>query len=175
VGADDFASMQEVVRRRLLRARQAQAGEGQDEGWGALPSLLIVDGGAGQLHAAQEALAETGFSSIPIVGLAKQEEELYIPGREETLRLPRDSEALFLLQRIRDEAHRFAQRLHHKVHEETGLASKLDEVQGIGPKRRKALLKKFGSVEAIRAASVEDLAATPGMNQAAAQRIKEEL
>jgi len=171
-GPDDFAMMREVLRRRFLRAC---AEEGKAEGWSTLPNLLIVDGGAGQLNVALEVLRELGLEHIPAVGLAKQEEELYLPGRQETLRLPRDSEALFLLQRIRDEAHRFAVRLHHKVHEERSLASRLEEVPGIGAKRRRALLKAFGSLDAIRAASVEELAAVPGMTLAAAKRLHEAL
>jgi len=171
-GPDDFAMMREVLRRRFQRAR---AEEGRAEGWSALPNLVIVDGGAGQLAVALEVLKEVGLAHIPAVGLAKQEEELYLPGRQETLRLPRDSEALFLLQRIRDEAHRFAVRLHHKVHEEKSLASQLEEVPGIGAKRRKALLKAFGSLDAIRAASVEELAAVPGMTLAAARKLHEAL
>ncbi len=176
-GADDFSMMREVLRRRFRHARDAGQGEGPDGdlGWGALPNLLIVDGGAGQLHVALDVLAEMGLSHIPAVGLAKKEEEIYQPGREEPLRLPRDSEALFLLQRIRDEAHRFAVRLHHKVHEERSMASQLEEVPGIGPKRRRELLKRFGSLEGIRQATVEELAEVPGMTLAAAKRIKEDV
>ncbi|MGQ9684121.1 MAG: excinuclease ABC subunit UvrC [Anaerolineae bacterium] len=175
-GADDFAMMREVLRRRLQRARAtAEAGEKPEQGWAALPNLLIVDGGAGQLNVAREVLAEAGFAHIAVAGLAKKEEELYLPDRAEPLRLPRDSEALFLLQRIRDEAHRFAVRLHHKVHEEKSLASQLEEVPGIGPKRRRALLKRFGSLDGIRAASIEELAAVPGMTMEAARRLSESL
>ena len=170
-GANDFGMMREVLRRRFRHARAAGAEPGQEEGWGALPSLLIVDGGQGQLNVALEVLAEAGLSHIPAVGLAKKEEELYRPGQDQPLRLPRDSEALFLLQRIRDEAHRFAVRLHHKVHEEKSLASQLEDIPGIGPKRRQALLKKFGSLEAIRQASVDELASTPGMTREAAKRL----
>ena len=172
-GADDFSMMREVLRRRFRRAQGADSAA--DGGWGALPNLLIVDGGAGQLNVARGVLAEMGLNDIPVAGLAKKEEELYLPDRAEPLRLPRDSEALFLLQRIRDEAHRFALRLHHKVHEEKGLASQLEEIPGIGPKRRRELLKKFGSLEAIRQASLEELAATPGMTLAAAKRLQEGL
>jgi len=168
-GPDDFAMMREVLRRRFHRARVAEGA------WGVLPNLVIVDGGQGQLNVAFEVLAEAGLSHIPVAGLAKREEELYLPGRDEPLRLPRDSEALFLLQRIRDEAHRFAVRLHHKVHEQKSLASQLEEVPGIGPRRRKALLKQFGSLEAMRAATVEELAATPGMTLVAARKLHEAL
>lgn len=174
-GANDFAMMREVLRRRFHRARSESEGEGKDSGWAVLPSLLIVDGGAGQLGVACEVLAETGFDQIPVAGLAKQEEELYLPGRPEPLRLPRDSQALFLLQRIRDEAHRFAVRLHHGVHRAKSMASQLEEIPGIGAKRRKELLKKFGSIEAIRQATLEELAATPGMTHEAARQIKNAL
>lgn len=174
-GADDFGMMREVLHRRFRRARSAGDEAGRGSGWGVLPSLVIVDGGVGQLNVARQVLAEAGLGHIPVAGLAKKEEELYLPNLPEPMRLPRDSEALFLLQRIRDEAHRFAVRLHHRVHEQKGLASQLEEVAGIGPKRRRALLKKFGSLEAIRQASLEELAATPGMTMEAARRLREAL
>ncbi|HOQ97530.1 MAG TPA: excinuclease ABC subunit UvrC [Anaerolineae bacterium] len=171
-GPDDFSMMREVLRRRFRRAQPASAGTKADS-WSVLPSLVIVDGGLGQLNVAREVLAEAGLGHIAVAGLAKKEEELYLPSREEPLRLPRDSEALFLLQRIRDEAHRFAVRLHHKVHEAKSMASQLEEIPGIGPKRRKALLARFGSLDAIRAATVEELAAVPGMGMAAAKKLRE--
>jgi excinuclease ABC subunit C len=174
-GADDVAMMREVLRRRFRRVRRAPDGADQDSGWALLPNLLIVDGGPGQLNVAREVLSEAGLDQISLAGLAKKEEEIYLPGRPEPLRLPRDSEALFLLQRIRDEAHRFAVRLHHRVHEEKGLASRLEDVPGIGPKRRKALLQRFGSLEGIRQASLAELAATPGMTLEAAKRLREAL
>lgn len=173
-GPDDFAMMREVLRRRFHRAQLASE-DARSGGWSVLPNLVIVDGGLGQLNVAREVLAEAGLGHIAVAGLAKQEEELYLPGRETPLRLPRDSEALFLLQRIRDEAHRFAVRLHRKVHGQQSLASQLEEVPGIGAKRRRALLKKFGSLEAIRAATLEELASTPGMTMAAARRLRESL
>lgn len=173
-GPDDFAMMREVLRRRFHRAQLASE-DARSGGWSVLPNLVIVDGGLGQLNVAREVLAEAGLGHIAVAGLAKQEEELYLPGRETPLRLPRDSEALFLLQRIRDEAHRFAVRLHRKVHGQQSLASQLEEVPSIGAKRRRALLKKFGSLEAIRAATLEELASTPGMTMAAARRLRESL
>ena len=174
-GADDTGMMREVLRRRFRRALARAAEGGRESAWAVLPNLVIVDGGAGQLNVARQVLAELGLAHIPAAGLAKKEEELYLPERPEPLCLGRDSEALFLLQRIRDEAHRFAVRLHHRVHEERSMASQLEEIPGIGPKRRRELLKKFGSLEAIRQASPEELAATPGMTPAAARRLLESL
>jgi excinuclease ABC subunit C len=174
-GADDYAMMREVLRRRFRRAQGESAEGGREPRWSVLPNLLVVDGGIGQLNVALEVLAEMGLSHIQAAALAKKEEELYLPGRDEPLRLPRDSEALFLLQRIRDEAHRFARRLHHNVHEAKSMASQLEEIPGIGPRRRRALLQKFGSLEAIRQASLEELAATPGMTLQAAKRLLEAL
>ena len=112
---------------------------------------------------------------MPVVGLAKQREELFLPGRPDSILLPPGSQGLFLVQRIRDEAHRFAITYHRERRGKQAVASQLDAVPGIGPARRKALLKRFGSVEAIRAASVDELAAVPGMNAAAAQAIRENL
>jgi len=168
--ADDYAMLQEVLKRRFKRATAHKRGT-----WGVLPDLLIVDGGKGQLHAALEVLTELGMEHIPVIGLAKQREEVFTPGRSEALLLPRDSEALYLLQRVRDEAHRFAIGYHRQLRKRMGLASQLDEIEGIGPKRRQALLKHFGSLEAIREASIEELAAVKGMNRKIAERVKEQL
>jgi len=178
-GADDYAMLQEVLRRRFKRAKnqaveQKQASE-EEGGWGVMPDLVIVDGGKGQLHAALEVMGEMGVGHIPAIGLAKQREEVFVPGRSDPILLPRDSEALYLLQRVRDEAHRFAIGYHRRLRERSGLASTLDQIPGVGPKRRQALLKHFGSLEAIREASVEELAAVKGMTREAAERIKEQL
>jgi excinuclease ABC subunit C len=173
-GANDFASMAEVLRRRFARAKELGAGrglEGQENRWAILPDLVIVDGGKGQLGAALEAMAELGFGHIPVVGLAKQNEELYLPQRPAPLILPRDSQGLYLLQRIRDEAHRFAITYHRKLRERQG-KSLLDEIPGIGPRRRKALLQAFGSLEGIRQATLEELAAVPGMNRRVAEQLR---
>ena len=183
-GADDYAMLQEVLRRRFKRAasskQQAARGEQaavstEQEAWGVLPDLLIVDGGKGQLNAAREVMAGLGVEHIPTIGLAKQREEVFVPGRSDPILLPRDSEALYLLQRVRDEAHRFAIGYHRRLRERRGLASTLDEIPGIGPKRRQALLKHFGSLEAIREASIEQLAAVKGMSREAAVKVKEQL
>jgi len=176
-GADDYAMMKEVLRRRFERAIKGK-GEGKEgaEAWTALPDLVVVDGGKGQLNAALEVLEEYGLrDEVSVLGLAKRQEEVFVPGRPEPLILPRDSEGLRLLQRIRDEAHRFAIGYHRKLRGKASLASILEEVPDIGPKRRRALLKRFGSIEAIREASVEELAAVKGMTRKAAESIKEYL
>lgn len=138
---------------------------------------MIVDGGKGQLGVAVEVLKEFDLlDQAPVVGLAKQREELFVPGKRTSILLPRDSEGLFLVQRIRDEAHRTAITYHRNQRQKTGLTSTLESAPGIGPKRRQALLKAFeGDVTAIKAASVEELAAVPGMTLAAAQALKEYL
>ncbi|GAW29782.1 excinuclease ABC subunit C [Carboxydocella sp. ULO1] len=167
IGPDDFASMAEVLRRRLERARKG------DEKFAQLPDLLIVDGGKGQLAAARRVMEELGFGHIPTFGLAKEEEWLFAPHQSEPIILPRQSQGLYLLQRIRDEAHRFALTYHRKLRTQRNLRSVLEEVPGIGSKRKQALYKHFGSLAKIRAATVEELAAVPGMNQQVAQALWE--
>jgi excinuclease ABC subunit C len=180
-GTDDYASMREMLRRRFRRATepapQAVQGPGRKKtSWDLLPDLLVVDGGKGQLNVAIEVLDEFGLGDqVPAIGLAKQEEEVFVPGRPEALHLPRNAEGLYLLQRIRDEAHRFAIAYHRRVRGKQTIRSQLDEVPGIGPKRRSALLKHFGSIDAIRTASVDELAAVPGMTRPAAEQIKTSL
>ena len=147
-----------------------------NESWKRLPDLLIVDGGKGQLSVAVEVLAEYGLTEVvPVAGLAKQREELFLPGRPDSILLPASSQGLFLVQRIRDEAHRFAITAHRTQRSKAAVASALDAVPGIGPARRKALLKHFGSLEAVHEASVEELAAVPGMTLAAAHSVREGL
>jgi len=170
-GQDDYAMMGEVLRRRFRRA--AESAEAGAETWEA-PDLVLVDGGRGQVNVAQGVLREAGLS-LPLLGLAKREEAIHLAGRPEPLLLPRDSVALYLLQRIRDEAHRFAITYHRSRRGKEGVSSKLDAIPGIGPRRRAALLKQFGSLESIRQASIEELARVPGMNRAVAQRLKERL
>jgi len=177
--ADDFASMQEMLRRRfrrLITAQEEQAvGQKKDASFAMRPDLILIDGGKGQLNAALAVLSEYGLDHVPIFGLAKREEEIFMPGHEAPIILPRDSPALYLIQRIRDEAHRFAITAHRHARDKQGLASLLDTIPGIGPTRRKALLKAFGSLEGIRNASEEELAAVPGMNRQIARKIKESL
>jgi excinuclease ABC subunit C len=150
-------------------------GEGRREtGW-AVPDLVIVDGGKGQLSAAVTALGDLGITDIPLAGLAKRFEELHLPGRSAPVVLQRRSQALYLVQRIRDEAHRFAITYHRDVRGKRALHSELDDVEGIGPGRKKALLKRFGSVRRIRQASEDEVAAVPGISRELAGRVKAHL
>jgi excinuclease ABC subunit C len=167
-GPNDFASMQEVLRRRLER------GIARDPRFAELPDLIVIDGGKGQLSAALEVEQELGVE-IPTVGLAKQYEEVFKPGRRDSVLLPRSSQALFLLQRIRDEAHRFGLTYHRNLRSKRQTRSALDTIPGIGEKRRLALLKHFGSVDRMKKASVEELAGAPGMNRPAAAKLFEAL
>lgn len=154
--------------------RAADSGEIR-EGWAAWPDLVIVDGGKGQVSSAAEVFAELGISHIPLYGLAKQQEELFKPGESRSLLLPRTAPSLYLLQRIRDETHRFAITFHRQVRGKKSLVSSLDAVQGIGPARRKALIRTFGSVHGIKQATEEDLCKVQGITPQLAQRIKQEL
>ncbi len=180
VGApDDFASMEEMLTRRFRRwqgARETEAGPGakKDASFSFLPDLIIIDGGKGQLGRAVDVLEKYDLmDKIPVVGLAKQREEIFFPHQSESLMLPRHSQALYLVQRIRDEAHRYGITAHRKKRQKLGMASQLDLIPGIGPARRKALLKHFGSVDKIREASIEDLKSIVPEN--AAQSIKAHL
>ena len=155
---DDFKSMQEVVYRRYKDYED-------------LPNLVVIDGGKGQLSSALEVIRGLGLADLPVVGLAKREEEIFIPHQSTSILLDRDSAALHLIQRIRDEAHRFAITFHRKLRGKRNLVSVLDHVEGIGPKRRQALWKAFKTLEAMKAASVEELAAVEGMNTAVAQTL----
>jgi excinuclease ABC subunit C len=172
-GPDDYAMMQQVLRRRF---RRAAAEERETQGsWAQIPDLIVVDGGKGQLNAALEVLAEQGLEGVPIIGLAKAREEIFTPAESEPVVLPRDSEALHLLQRLRDEAHRFAIVYHKAVRRSQSLSSILEEIPGIGPRRRRALLKRFTSLDAIRKASLEELSSVEGMNENMARRVLEDL
>lgn len=155
---DDFKSMQEVVYRRYRDYED-------------LPSLVVIDGGKGQLSSALEVIRGLGLDDLPVVGLAKREEEIFKPQQSESIMLDRDGAALHLIQRIRDEAHRFAITYHRKLRGKRNLVSVLDHVEGIGLKRRQELWKAFKTLDAMRAASVEELAAVEGMNHAAAQTL----
>ncbi len=174
-GADDYAMMQEVLRRRFGRMQENSERADSKSAWAIPPDLIIVDGGKGQLNAAREALEEYGLEETPIVGLAKKREEIFAPGQSDPIVLPADSPGLFLVQRIRDEAHRFAIEYHRKLRDRASLASILEEVPGIGPKRRRALLKRFNSLEALREASVEELASVTGITRELAERLQEHL
>lgn len=223
-GPNDFASLQEMLRRRFKRyqeAKKAEQASGEwsgesrarseeqgatnaesptpvpqpqpkkskiplskgirtaerknDESWARMPDLVIIDGGKGQLSAAEEVFKEKGIEGVKLISLAKRQEEVFTPNRVESLRLPKNSAALHLLQRIRDEAHRFGITYHRSVRAKKGLHSQLDAIPGIGPRRRRALLQTFGSLEAIRDASVQDLMQVEGMSKSAAQKLKESL
>lgn len=179
-GQDDFASMEEVLRRRFARLTVEEAAAGQSDGrkrgrrFAYPPSLLVVDGGRGQLAVAERVLSDYRLT-IPALGLAKRLEEVYLPGQPEPLSIPRGSEALFVLQHIRDEAHRFAVTYHRAKRAKRALQSVLDDVPGVGPARKKILLKRFGSVARLRTASVEELRATPGVGPALARTLYEQL
>ncbi len=177
-GQDDFASMREVLTRRFSRWQRIQAGELKgtrgSQAWGKLPDLLVIDGGKGQLAEAVGVLRHFGLEGkVPVVGLAKRHEELFLPGRSRPLRLEPTSPALLLLRRLRDEAHRFAITYHRKRRRRRGLASTLEEIPGIGPVRRKALLRHFDSLEAIRRADEAALMAVPGISRALAEAIRD--
>jgi len=180
VGApDDFASMEEMLTRRFRRWRSSQEtadqpGAKKDASFSFLPDLIIIDGGKGQLGRAVQVLEKFELlDKVPVVGLAKQQEEIFFPHKSDSLMLPRHSQGLYLVQRIRDEAHRYGITAHRKKRQKLGMASQLDSIPGIGPARRKALLKHFGSVDKIRDASIQDLRAV--VPEDAALSIKEHL
>ena len=139
------------------------------------PNLIVVDGGAPQVAAAERALLELGITDISVVGLAKRLEEVWLPGNPYPIILPRNSEGLYLLQRIRDEAHRFAITFHRSRRSKIMLESLLDEIDDLGPTRRAALLDRYGSVSAIKKATPEDIAQTPGIGERLAKAINEHL
>ena len=176
-GPDDFASMDEVLTRRFRRWTADRELEDDpahkpDLAFGLLPDLLIVDGGKGQMSRAVEVLEEFELlGKFPVAGLAKQNEELFVHGRTRGLLLPRKSEGLYLLQRIRDEAHRFAITAHRKRRSREGITSILDAIPGIGPAKRRALMSHFGSIKKIREASLDELSVVKGINEALAQSI----
>ena len=154
----------------------SEEGEAQpDSPWDRLPDLVIIDGGKGQLSAVLDVMRDFGLRDIPVCGLAKREEEIFVADVAEPIMLPRDSEALYLVQRIRDEAHRFAITYHRKLRGKQATRSILDAIAGIGPKRKRALLRKFGSVRGIREASLDDVAATVGFTRKLAETVKRSL
>ncbi|MDX1437524.1 MAG: excinuclease ABC subunit UvrC, partial [Anaerolineales bacterium] len=181
VGPDDYASMEEVLDRRFKRygtTREAPAAPGKkpDNAFGRLPDLLIVDGGKGQLSRAVAVLEKHDLmEKFAVAALAKTEEELFVPGEPEPILLPRKSQGLYLVQRVRDEAHRFAVTSHRNRRTRMGLASQLETIPGIGPARRKVLMAQFGSVEKIRTASLDELKQVPGISDEVAESIKAHL
>ena len=203
-GQDDFASMREVLTRRFKRlaARrgreegggergsegggEADNGRGPDEEqeldayeepspWDETPDLVVIDGGKGQLGAALDVLRDLGLGDVPVCGLAKREEEVFVADVDEPIVLPRTSQALYLMQRVRDEAHRFAITYHRTLRGKATRRSALDAVPGVGPKRKRALLRAFGSVKALREASVEEIAAVEGVGGRLAETVKRAL
>lgn len=175
-GQDDFASMEEMLRRRFTRllTEQAEPPGERKRRFSYPPALVVVDGGRGQLAQASKVLAELGLS-IPHVGLAKRLEEVYFPDRPDPLHVPRGSESLFILQHVRDEAHRFAVSYHRQKRATRALASPLDDVPGVGPARKRALLKRFGSLTRLRAATADELAEVPGVGPELARAVYEHL
>lgn len=174
VGQDDFASHQEVLRRRFRRALASEEGSAEELRW-RMPDLVILDGGKGQVSAGRAVLDELGLHDLPLVGLAKEREEIFLPGRSEPVLLAPTSGALYLVQRLRDEAHRFALAYHRKVRSRAATRSALDDLPGVGPARKRALLRVFGTSRALRRASVEEMAAVPGIGRALAERIRAHL
>ena len=170
-GPNDFASHQEVLRRRFRRARTGEEGSEEALRW-AMPDLVIIDGGRGQVSAAKQVLDELGLHDLPLAGLAKEREELFLPGVATPIVLPVTSSALYLVQRLRDEAHRFAITYHRDLRSKRQTRSAFDDLPGVGPKRRRALLRVFGSTKRVREAPVEQIAAVPGIGASLAARIK---
>ena len=181
-GVDDFESIREVLRRRFKRlaqdrsaapARDASSQQAPDDKWGFIPDLVLIDGGKGQLSAALEVLLELGLDDIPLASLAKENEWLFVPHTPEPIVLPRNSQALYLVQRMRDEAHRFAITYHRDLRSKSSLRSPLDMVTGIGPKRKRMLMRRFGTLQGIKDASVDEIASVPGLTRSLALRLKQ--
>jgi excinuclease ABC subunit C len=184
-GPDDYSSMKEVLTRRFKRLSESRNaaktnGSGQEsengakssEPWGIIPDLVIIDGGKGHLGAALQVFLELGIDDVPLSSLAKENEELFVPHSPEGIVLPRNAQSLFLVQRVRDEAHRFAITFHRQRRSKQSIQSAMDLVPGIGPKRKRMLMRKFGSLKGIREAQLEDIAAVPGMTMKAARALK---
>lgn len=182
-GVDDYSMMREMLIRRFRRladpnARIVDADEtnraaSSQATWQKAPDLVLIDGGKGHLGAALQVFLELGITSIPLASIAKENEEIFVPQTPEPIVLPRSSPALFLVQRLRDEAHRFAITYHRQRRSKAGATSALDQVPGIGPKRRKMLIRQFGSAQGVRDATLEDVAAAPGMTLTLAAKVKE--
>jgi excinuclease ABC subunit C len=181
-GPNDFAMMQETLRRRLRYLRR-ETDEGDDlakelakkEKFNKKPDLLLIDGGKGQLNAVVEVLDELDMTGIPVAGLAKEHEWLYLPGQSDPIVLPPNSAGLHLVMRIRDEAHRFAITYHRQRRAKAMTRSALDALAGVGPVRKKRLLAAFGSVAAIKRATIDEIAAVKGMTPALAAQVKSAL
>ena len=183
-GVDDFESIREVLRRRFKRMADARAkgnrpddngAHDKEDSWGIFPDLVLIDGGKGQLSAALEVFLEMGLDNVALASLAKENEWLYVPHTPEPIVLARNSQALYLVQRIRDEAHRFAITYHRNLRSKSSLKSPLDMVTGIGPKRKRILLRRFGSVNGIKHASLDEISAVPGLTRSLAILLKQSL
>lgn len=168
-GADDYAMIQEILMRRFKR------GTTGEDTWAIFPDLVLIDGGRGQLNAALEVRQKLRLESIPMASLAKENEDVFIPDEVRPIHIAKDSPALYILQRARDEAHRFAISYHQRLRSKKAVISALDIIPGIGPKRKKTLLKNFGSLKAIKEASLEELSYTEGITLALAKKLKEHL
>jgi excinuclease ABC subunit C len=175
-GQDDFAAMEEVLTRRFRRyLDDREEGARRGRRFAYPPNLLLVDGGRGQLNVALRVLEELGLEDLPVAALAKRFEEVYLPDVAEPLRIPRDSEALFLLQAVRDEAHRFAITYHRKLRDKKVTRSVLDDVPGLGPTRRTRLMREFRSVKRLREVDRETLLALPWLPDAVANAVYERI
>lgn len=183
-GVDDYSMMREMLTRRFKRLSQTKRAASADAkpdarpnsknaSWGIQPDLALIDGGKGHLGAALQVFLELGINDIPLASLAKENEELFTPQMSEGVMLPRNSQGLYLVQRARDEAHRFAVTFHRERRSKKSVSSALDLVPGIGPKRRRMLIRRFGSVRGISGASVEEVASVPGMTLTLARKVKE--
>ncbi|MCY4578309.1 MAG: helix-hairpin-helix domain-containing protein, partial [Chloroflexi bacterium] len=183
-GVDDYSMMREMLTRRFKRLaksrRPRDAGSPADVGrksngnnaWGIEPDLVLIDGGKGHLGAALQVFLELGINDIPLASLAKENEELFVPMMSEGIMLPRNSQGLYLVQRARDEAHRFAITFHRERRSKKSVQSALDLVPGIGPKRKRMLIRRFGSVRGVSNASLEEIASVPGMTLTLARSVK---
>ena len=178
--------MREVLTRRFKRlseSRKKESGAAENgadgqpatngQAWGVVPDLVIIDGGKGHLGAALQVFLELGINDIPLSSLAKENEELFVPYVKDPIIMPQNSQGLFLVQRVRDEAHRFAITYHRERRSKGSVKSTLDLVPGVGPKRKRMLIRRFGSVKGIREASLEDIAAVPGLTLTVARSIKD--
>ena len=168
-GANDYAMLQEVLQRRFKRSTQGS------DSWAILPDLVLIDGGKGQLNAVRAIMRDVGAESVPVASLAKENEEIFLPEKAKPIVLPRNSAGLQLLQRLRDEAHRFAISYFRIMHKRETFTSALDGIPGLGPRRKRVLLRQFGSVDAIRTAPAEELATTKGITESLAKKLKEYL
>ena len=173
-GQDDFAALAQVVSRRFARMREVSSDE-YDEGFAAVPNLVVIDGGKGQLSAALAAMQAFDLPRVAVISLAKREEEVFVPDRADAIVLDRHSPGLQLLQQIRDEAHRFALGFHRQRRDARARESIFDTLQGVGPARRRALLQHFGSAERFLSASQEELEGVPNLPARTARAIYAQL